>query len=110
MTVGNKGARVAPPILVFLALTLGFTVADLSDVRWLGGLVMLVIGGVAVFLTNRRAGVARTVIGFFVVVVGFISSHALGSLLGAYGALFVVSIACAAVIYFIIPNSGSNTD
>lgn len=76
-------SRATPALLVFVALTLGFTVADLTDIRWLGGLVMVVIGAVAVFSMNRSAGLLRTLIGGAVVVVGFIFSHALGSALGS---------------------------
>ncbi len=98
-----------PALLVFMALTLGFAVADLTDIRWLGGLVMVGIGAFAVFSMNRVAGVLRTLIGVVVVVVGFILSHALGPVLGSYGALFLVTTVCAVVIYLLtkgkIPNS-----
>ncbi len=87
-----------PALLVFMALTLGFAVADLTDIRWLGGLVMIGIGAFAVFSMNRVAGVLRTLIGVVVVVIGFILSHALGSMLGSYGALLFVSTVCAVVI------------
>ncbi len=87
-----------PALLVFVALTLGFSVADLTDIRWLGGLVMLGIGAFAVFSMNRVVGVLRTLIGVVVVVVGFILSHMLGSMLGSYGALFLVATVCAVVI------------
>ncbi len=87
-----------PALLVFVALTLGFVVADLTDIRWLGGLVMVGIGAFAVFSMNRVAGVLRTLIGVVVVVIGFILSHALGSMLGSYGALFPVATVCAVVI------------
>lgn len=94
--------HVLPALFVFLALTLGFAVADLTNIRWLGGLVMIGIGVFAVFSMNRVAGALRTLIGVVVVVVGFILSHALGSVLGAYGALFLVAGVCAVVIYLLI--------
>jgi len=95
-------AHVLPALFVFLALTLGFAVADLTDIRWLGGLVMIGIGAFAVFSMNRVAGVLRTLIGVVVVVLGFILSHALGSILGSYGALFLVASVCAVAIYLLI--------
>ncbi len=102
-------SRAIPALLVFAALTLGFVVADLTDIRWLGGLVIVGIGAFAVFSMNRVAGVLRMLIGVVVVVVGFILSHALGSMLGSYGALLLVSTVCAVVIYLLsrgkIPNS-----
>jgi membrane-bound ClpP family serine protease len=94
-------SRATPALLVFVALTLGFSVADLTDIRWLGGLVMIVIGAVAVFLMNRKVGLVRTLIGVVVVVAGFILSHALGSILGSYGALFFIATACAVVIFML---------
>ncbi len=101
-------SRATPALLVFVALTLGFVVADFTDIRWLGGLLMVGIGAFAVFSMNRVAGVLRTLIGVVVVVIGFILSHALGSMLGSYGALFLVATVCAVVIYLLtkgkIPN------
>ncbi len=101
-------SRATPALLVFVALTLGFVVADLTDIRWLGGLLMVGIGAFAVFSMNRVAGVLRTLIGVVVVVIGFILSHALGLMLGSYGALFLVATVCAVVIYLLtkgkIPN------
>ncbi len=101
-------SRATPALLVFVALTLGFVVADLTDIRWLGGLLMVGIGAFAVFSMNRVAGVLRTLMGVVVVVIGFILSHALGSMLGSYGALFLVATVCAVVIYLLtkgkIPN------
>ena len=94
-------ARAMPALLIFVALTLGFAVADLTNVRWLGGLVMMGIGAYALFLMNRIAGAPRTLIGVVVVVGGFIVSHALGPVLGSYGALFLVASVCAVVIFLI---------
>ncbi len=109
MQFANGRDQVLPALLVFVALTLGFAVADLTDIRWLGGLVMVGIGAFAVFSMNRVAGVLRTLIAVVVVVVGFILSHALGPVLGSYGALFLVTTVCAVVIYLLtkgkIPNS-----
>lgn len=98
-------ARAMPAFLTFVALTLGFAVADLTNIRWLGGLVMIGIGAYAVFLMNRVAGSLRTLIGVVVVVGGFIVSHALGSVLGSYGALFLVASVCAFVIFVIISGN-----
>jgi len=90
-----------PAFLTFLALTLGFAVADLTNVRWLGGLFLIGIGAYAVFLMNRVAGAPRTSIGVVVVVGGFIVSHALGSVLGSDRTLILVASVCALLIFMI---------
>jgi len=96
---GSSLTRMAPSILVFLALTLGFAVADLTNIRWLGGLVMLGIGAIAFYLMKQEVGILRSLIGVLVVIAGYVVSHVLGSALGSYGALFLVASVCAVVIY-----------
>jgi hypothetical protein len=96
---GSSFTRLAPSLLTFLALTLGFAVADLTNIRWLGGLVMVGIGAIAFYLMKQEAGILRSIIGVLVVVAGFAVSHALGSVLGSYGALFLVASVCAVAIY-----------
>ncbi len=93
--------RVLPSLLVFLALTLGFAVADLTNIRWLGGLVMVGIGAIAFYLMKQEVGILRTITGVLIVVAGFIFSHVLGSVLGSYGALLVVAGVCAGVIFLL---------
>jgi hypothetical protein len=90
-----------PSLLVFLALTLGFAVADLTNIRWLGGLVMVGIGAVAFYLMKQEVGILRSLIGVLVVIAGFVVSHVLGSVLGSYGALFLVAVVCAGVVYLL---------
>ena len=94
-------AQVMPSLLVLLALTLGFAVADLTNIRWLGGLVMVGIGAIAFYVMKQEAGILRSLIGVLVVVAGFVASHALGSVLGSYGALLLVSIVCAGVVFLL---------
>ena len=101
MNQGFSRERVIPALLVFVALVLGFTVADLTNLRWLGGLVMVGIGAFAVVKMKREAGLLRTLIGVVVVVVGFIFSHVLGSVLGSYGALFLVASVSSVVIFLL---------
>gem|GEM_PF-2749850 len=108
MNFKSSRARITPALLVFVALTLGFAVADLTGIRWLGGLVMVVIGAVAVFSMNRSVGLLRTLIGVVAVVAGFILSHALGSALGSYGALLLVATVCALVVYLLGFNTEKN--
>lgn len=101
VTYGSTITRVAPSLLVFLALTLGFAVADLTNIRWLGGLVMAGIGAVAFYLMKQEVGILRSLIGVLVVIAGFVVSHVLGSVLGSYGALFLVAGVCAGVVFLL---------
>ena len=47
-------------------------------------------------------------IGVVMVVVGFMLSHALGPMLGSYGALILVATACSVVVYLLTSRQGSN--
>lgn len=100
-------SRAIPAVLVFIALTLGFTLAELTDIRWLGGMVMIAIGAFAVFLMIRISGVLRALIGVVVVVVGFFLSHVLGPMLGSYRALILVATTCSVVVYLLTCRKGS---
>ena len=92
-----------PAAGAFLALTLGFSVADLSDIRWLGGLVILVIGAVAVGVLYREGGWIRSIAAIVIVAAAFAISHPLGVVLGSYGSLLVVSAVSGLIIYLLTP-------
>lgn len=98
---GSSFTRLAPSLLTFLALTLGFAVAGLTNIRWLGGLVMVGIGAIAFYLMKQETGILRSLVGVLVVVAGFVVSHVLGSVLSSYGALFLVASVCAFVIFLL---------
>ena len=100
-------SRAIPAFLVFIALTLGFALAELTDIRWLGGMVMIAIGAFAAFLMIRISGVRQALIGVAVVVVGFFLSHVLGPMLGSHGALILVATACSVVVYLLTYRQGS---
>lgn len=93
-----------PALGAFLALFLGFATADLTSLRWLGGLVLILIGSFTGLYMFRIAGLGRTLVSVVVVVVGFAASHPLGSALGAYGSLLLVSLIAAVIIYLITPR------
>lgn len=93
-----------PAVGAFLSLFLGFGVADLTGVRWLGGIVLLIIGVISGFYLLRLAGLGRALVFAVAVVIGFIVSHPLGSILGAYGSLSAISLIVAVIIYSITPR------
>ncbi len=79
----RKRALSSPAALVFLALTLGFATADFTNVRWLGGVVMLVIGAIAAWIMLGSSGLLRTIAAIGVTALGFVLSHPLGAILGS---------------------------
>jgi len=89
-----------PALGAFLALFLGFATADLTNLRWLGGLVLILIGLLTSLYMFRIAGLGRTLISVVVVVLGFAASHPLGS----YGSLLLVSLIVAVIIYSLTPR------
>lgn len=93
-----------PALGAFLALFLGFATADLTNLRWLGGLVLILIATFTGVYMFRIAGLGRTLISVVVVVLGFAASHPLGSVLGAYGSLLLVSLIAAVIIYLLTPR------
>ena len=103
----NAYKRFAAHGLVFTALVLGFAVADLSNIRWLGGLIMVVIGGFAAWYMWRSCGPRKTLVALGVVILGFIVSHPLGAILGSYGALFLVSIVVAGIVWILGSPQGN---
>ena len=80
------------------SLAAGFAVAELTGVRALGGLVLVVAAAVCV-LGWRRSG-AAVAIGLVGLYLGlFVASHLLAGPLGAWPAVAVVSAAMAASSY-----------
>ncbi len=97
-------SRVTPAVAGFLALVVGFMIADLTNIRWLGGLFMVLIGSLGAIAMYQRAGLPRTLSAIGIVVVAFVISHPLGSVLGSYGSLLVVATLAALLIYLITPR------
>lgn len=93
-----------PAVGAFSALVLGFAVADLSNFRWLGALVLISLGVVTSWFMFERAGFWRTVFAISVAIMGFIISHPLGSVLGSYGSVLIISTVVALVVYALTPR------
>jgi ABC-type phosphate transport system permease subunit len=82
----------APALLPAASLVVGFAVADLTDVRPLGGIVLLVAGTACVVLWRRLAG-WPTAIGLGVVYAGaFAAAHPLARLVGAWPSVLLVAL------------------
>lgn len=97
--------RWVPALGIFVALTLGFTVADVSGTRWLGGLVLVVIGGIAVGYMFVLGGLLRATLTALTLGIAFALSHPLGAILGSYGSLILVSGIAGLFVYFLSPRT-----
>lgn len=93
-----------PALGIFMALSLGFTVADVSNVRWLGGLLLVAIGGIAVGYMFVLGGPLRAALTVLILGISFALSHPLGAVLGSYGSLLLVSAAAGLIVYFLTPS------
>lgn len=86
--------------VAFLGLVLGFAVADLTGLRPLGGLVLLAAGLWLAREWHRRAG-TTVMSGLGLLYAGlFVASHALGDVLGTWGAVVVVASVAAAASWW----------
>lgn len=101
---GSMPVSWIPALGSFVALVLSFTVADVSNIRWLGGVVLIVLGGISIYVMNRRGGWLRSAFMLLIVGIAFALSHPLGAVLGSYGSLVLVSLIAAAAIYFLTPR------
>jgi len=81
------------------ALLVGFAVADVTDVRALGG-VVLFLGGLACGLRWRvLLGLPRALALVAVFLAGFALAHPLGHAIGAWPAVLLVAAAVGAVAW-----------
>ena len=79
-----------------LSLVAGFVVADVTGVRALGGIVLVVAAAWCFARWRARAGTGRAValVGFYAA--AFVASHALADVLGTWGAVATVAVAVGA--------------
>jgi hypothetical protein len=83
--------RAMLPALVAATFIAGFGVAELTGVRALGGLVLLLGGAWCAVLALRLAGPAATVILGVIALALFVVSHPLGHVIGAWPAVGVTA-------------------
>lgn len=85
-----------------LTLMLGFLVADLTGVRALGGVVLVVGLGLCVVQWRRRVGVRRTVLLVGVFLALFVGSHLLARAVGAWPSVLTVAAVMWAVTFVVV--------
>jgi hypothetical protein len=100
--------RLVVASVVALALILGFAVATVTGVRWLGGLVLLGAGLWCAWRLWPVAGVWRTVVIAIVYVVAFAVSHPLGHVIGTWPSVIVVAVVAGVVAYVLGIGPGSS--
>lgn len=82
-----------------LTLLLGYLVADLTGVRALGGLVLVVGVGACALLWRRRVGMGRTLLLVGVFLALFVLSHLLARAIGAWPSVLTVAAVMWAVAF-----------
>ena len=91
--------RVMVAFVVALSLIVGFAVATLTGVRWLGGIVLLAGGLWCAWRLWSVAGVWRTLVIAVVYVAAFAVSHPLGHLIGTWPSVILVALIAAVTAY-----------
>ncbi|GCE76013.1 hypothetical protein [Cellulomonas biazotea] len=94
--------RVPTALIAALTLVVGFAVAQVSDVRALGGAVLLAGGAWCAVRAWRPAGALRTVVVLVVAALCFVASHLLAPHLGAWPSVAVVAAVLAAVTWVLV--------
>ena len=84
---------------VAFGLIAGFGVADATDVRALGGVVLAAAGIAAGMTWLKRDGAATTTALSAIYLGGFVGSHFLAKEIGAWPSVFAVSAVSAAASY-----------
>lgn len=85
--------------VVALSLIVGFAVATLTGVRWLGGIVLVAGGLWCAWRLWSVAGVWRTLVIAVVYVAAFAVSHPLGHVIGTWPSVIVVALIAAVTTY-----------
>lgn len=94
-------SRVPTAVIAALTLVVGFAVAELTDVRALGG-VVLVAGVLWCAVRARAAGWWRVGALVLVGAVCFAGSHLLGRVIGAWPAVIVAALVLGAATFALV--------
>lgn len=90
------------------SLVLGFAVADVTDVRALGGIVLVAAGAWLGHEWRRRAGLGRAIALAALYLAAFVASHVIADALGTWGAVITVAAVVAAASWVVADRSGSS--
>ena len=91
--------RIRIAVTSALALVLGFTVASLTGNRAAGGIVLVLGGALCAWWMTRRSGPRRTLVALVAVLALFVVAHPLGSVIGAWPAVLLVSAVAGGITF-----------
>ena len=96
--------RLVPSAIGAVALIVGFGIASVTGVRWLGG-IALIAGAIWCGIKWwQLAGPLRAIIAVLVFGIAFVISHPLGNAIGAWPSVFVVAVLADVLAYAITPQ------
>ncbi|WP_250446446.1 hypothetical protein [Actinotalea sp. C106] len=100
--------RLPTALIAALSLVVGFAVAQLTELRWAGGLVVVAGAAWCVAREVRRTPWWRLVVVVLVGVVAFVVSHLLADLVGPWVAVLVAAALLGVVTHLVLgPGLGS---
>jgi hypothetical protein len=102
--------RVTVPLLAAATFFAGFGVADLTDVRALGGVVLIAGGAWCGHVVLPVIGARKTIGLLAVALLLFIVSHPLGRLIGAWPAVAISALLIAIAAIGVIARTGPVAD
>ncbi|MBO1751457.1 hypothetical protein J4G33_06530 [Actinotalea sp. BY-33] len=94
--------RLPTALVAALSLVLGFAVAQVTDLRWAGGVVVLAGAGWCVARERRRTAWWRLVLVLLVGAAAFVISHLLAGALGAWGAVLVAAAVLGGATHLLV--------
>lgn len=92
-----------------VALVLGFAVAQGTGLRWLGGVVLVAAAAWCGLRWWRAAGPVRAALAVLVFGAGFVVSHPLGHLIGAWPSVLLTAVVCGVIAWFLTPDRRPGT-
>jgi hypothetical protein len=87
-------------------LIAGFALAQLTGLRWLGGIVVVAGGGWCAVRLWRTVRPIRTLVVAVVYVLAFVVSHPLGRVVGSGVSVLLVAATAGAVTYAVMGPTG----
>lgn len=100
------GRRVPTSLVAGLGLVLAFAVAQLTQVRALGGVVLVAAAAWCVLREARRTGWWRLAVVVLAGIGCFVAAHRLDGLIGAWPAVLVSAAVLAAVTFALVDLPG----
>ena len=93
--------RLVTCVIGAIALIVGFGIASVTGVRWLGG-IALIAGAIWCGIKWwQLAGPLRAIIAVLLFGIAFVISHPLGTAIGAWPSVFVVAVIAGVLAYAI---------